>query len=133
MIPLRGCLKTECDSHCREDSETPKVVFHDQAEISKRSERSGMATTGAAATTSQNNRPANKISASGGSERYSLCVALRVRVADAPSRPPPLANRVPLLSHVETGWDVGADTWGTTRPSASGRGSILQSQCSHHR
>ena len=89
---------------------TPKVVFHEQTEISKRPEGRRMGTPGTVTACSPKNRPANQIPAQGGGERHSLCVAHRVRMADAPSRPASVAHHVPLLPHMASRWDHGADT-----------------------
>ena len=107
---LRGCLKTDLSCSWREDCRASKVAFHEQAELSKRPERPTMAATRTTATSSQTGRPTNQVPASGGDERYSLCVAYRVRVADASSRPASLAHHIPLLSHLAARWDLGEDS-----------------------
>ena len=107
---LRGCLKTDLSCSWREDCRASKVAFHEQAELSKRPERPTMAATRTTAASSQTGRPTNQVPASGGDERYSLCVAYRVRVADASSRPASLAHHIPLLSHLAARWDLGEDS-----------------------
>ena len=109
-ISLRGCLKTDLSCSWREDCRASKVAFHEQAELSKRPERPTMAATRTTAASSQTGRPTNQVPASGGEERYSLCVAYRVRVADASSRPASLAHHIPLLSHLAARWDLGEDS-----------------------
>ena len=109
-ISLRGCLKTDLSCSWREDCRASKVAFHEQAELSKRPERPTMAATRTTAASSQTGRPTNQVPASGGDERYSLCVAYRVRVADASSRPASLAHHIPLLSHLAARWDLGEDS-----------------------
>ena len=89
---------------------TPKVVFHEQTEISKRPEGQRVGTPGTVAACSQNNRSANQVPTSRGGERHSLRVAHRVRMADAPSRPAPVAHHIPLLPHMASRRDHGADT-----------------------
>ena len=107
---LRKCLKSVLGSSRNVDMGAPKVVFHEQREISKRPERQRMATLGTVAACSQTSRPADQIPAQGGGERYSLCVAHRMRMANAPSRPASVAHHVPLLPHLAWRWDHGADT-----------------------
>ena len=107
---LRKCLKSILGSGSNVDMGAPKVVFHEQREISKRPERQRMATLGTVAACSQTSRPADQIPAQGGGERYSLCVAHRMRMANAPSRPASVAQNVPLLPHLAWRWDHGADT-----------------------
>ena len=107
---LRGCLKTDLSCSWREDCRASKVAFHEQAELSKRPERPTMAATRTTAASSQTGRPTNQVPASGSDERYSLCVAYRVRVADASSRPASLAHHIPLLSHLAARWDLGEDS-----------------------
>ena len=107
---LRKCLKSVLGSGSNVDMGAPKVVFHEQREISKRPERQRMATLGTVAACSQTSRPADQIPAQGGGERYSLCVAHRMRMANAPSRPASVAHHVPLLPHLAWRWDHGADT-----------------------
>ena len=109
-ISLRGCLKTDLSCSWREDCRASKVAFHEQAELSKRPERPTMAATRTTAASPQTGRPTNQVPASGGDERYSLCVAYRVRVADASSRPASLAHHIPLLSHLAARWDLGEDS-----------------------
>ena len=88
----------------------PTLVFHEQREISKRPERQRMAIPGTVAACSQTSRPVDQIPAQGGGERYSLCVAYRMRIANAPSRPASVAHHVPLLPHMAWRWDHGADS-----------------------
>ena len=107
---FRKCLKSVLGSGSNVDMGAPKVVFHEQREISKRPERQRMAILGAVAACSQTSRPADQIPAQGGGERYSLCVAHRMRMANAPSRPASVAHHVPLLPHLAWRWDHGADT-----------------------
>ena len=107
---LRKCLKSVLGSGSNVDMGAPKLVFHEQREISKRPERQRMATLGTVAACSQTSRPADQIPAQGGGERYSLCVAHRMRMANAPSRPASVAHHVPLLPHLAWRWDHGADT-----------------------
>ena len=107
---LRKCLKSVLGSGSNVDMGAPKVVFHEQREISKRPERQRMATLGTVAACSQTSRPTDQIPAQGGGERYSLCVAHRMRMANAPSRPASVAHHVPLLPHMAWRWDYGADT-----------------------
>ena len=109
-FPLRKCLKSVLGSGSNVDMGAPKVVFHGQREISKRPERQRMATLGTVAACSQTSRPADQIPAQGGGERYSLCVAHRMRMANAPSRPASVAHHVPLLPHLAWRWDHGADS-----------------------
>ena len=107
---LRKCLKSVLGSGSNVDMGAPKVVFHEQREISKRPERQRMATLGTVAACSQTSRPADQIPAQGGGERYSLCVAHRMRMANAPSRPASVAHHIPLLPHMASRWDHGADS-----------------------
>ena len=107
---LRKCLKSVPGSSSNVDMGAPKVVFHEQREISKRPERQGMATLGTVAACSKTSRPTDQIPAQGGGERYSLCVAHRMRMANAPSRPASVAHHVPLLPHMASRWDHGADS-----------------------
>ncbi len=109
-ILLRKCLKSVLGSGSNVDMGAPKLVFHEQREISKRPERQRMATLGTVAACSQTSRPADQIPAQGGGERYSLCVAHRMRMANASSRPASVAHHVPLLPHLAWRWDHGADT-----------------------
>ena len=109
-LGLRKCLKSVFGSSSNIDMGAPKVVFHEQREISKRPERQRMAILGTVAACSQTSRPADQIPAQGGGERYSLCVAHRMRMANAPSRPASVAHHVPLLPHMASRWDHGADT-----------------------
>ena len=107
---LRGCLKTDLSCSWREDCGASKVAFHEQAELSKRPERPTIAATRTTVASSQTGRPTNQVPSSGGDERYSLCVAHRVRVADAPSRPTSLAHDIPLLPHLAARWNLGEDS-----------------------
>ena len=107
---LRKCLRSVFGSGSNVDMGAPKVVFHEQREISKRPERQRMATLGTVAACSQTSRPADQIPAQGGGERYSLCVAHRMRMANAPSRPASVAHHIPLLPHMASRWDHGADS-----------------------
>ena len=107
---LRKCLKSVLGSGSNVDMGAPKLVFHEQREISKRPERQRMATLGTVAACSQTSRPADQIPAQGGGERYSLCVAHRMRMANAPSRPASVAHHIPLLPHMASRWDHGADS-----------------------
>ena len=75
---------------------------HDSQSISQRPERPGMAAVGIAASTSQAWRAATEVLAAGGGQRYPLCSADQVRVADAPPRSASIADHVPLLPRLAT-------------------------------
>ncbi len=107
---LRKCLKTVLSSSWSACMGAAKVVFHEQREISKRPERPRMETAGTVDASSQWSRPANQVPGQRGGERYSLRVAHRVFMADAPTRPAPVADHFPLLPHVASGRDHGADS-----------------------
>ena len=75
---------------------------HDTQSISQRPERPGMAAVGIAASTSQAWRAATEVLAAGGGQRYPLCTADQVHVADAPPRSASMADHVPLLPRLAT-------------------------------
>ncbi len=110
--PLRGCLKRVQSSRRSDVGQALRVMNHEARIISQRPKRPGMATAGTTVAPSQTWRPANQVLPTGGSQRYPLCAAHRVRVADAPPRSAPMAYHVPLLPHVATGWELGAGPCG---------------------
>ncbi len=109
---LRGCLKRVQSSRRSDVGQALRVMNHEARIISQRPKRPGMATAGTTVAPSQTWRPANQVLPTGGSQRYPLCAAHRVRVADAPPRSAPMAYHVPLLPHVATGWELGAGPCG---------------------
>ena len=124
-IPLRGCLKRVQNASRGNDGQALTVMIHDAQSIPQRPKRPGMATAGTAVASSQAWRPVNQVPPTGGSQRYSLCAAHRMRLADAPPRSAPMADHVPLLPHLAAGWGPGSGSMQCPRDGDSGDHALL--------